>query len=132
MAILEQMGMSAAVNRILLWPHNLYQGWLASRTMEVSAYYVAGREVPAVYNGMATAATGCRARHSLYLRAVFISVDTVISRNNNNRWLRSGQSLMALYCGSGATRSQILSGHVAVGTPRFCAVLVLVVASSPM
>ena len=30
-------------------------GWL-SRTMQVDAYYVAGREVPAVYNGMATAA----------------------------------------------------------------------------
>jgi len=30
-------------------------GWL-SRTMQVSAYYVAGREVPPVFNGMATAA----------------------------------------------------------------------------
>jgi cation/acetate symporter len=30
-------------------------GWL-SRTAEVDAYYVAGREVPALYNGMATAA----------------------------------------------------------------------------
>ena len=27
-----------------------------SRTMDLSQYYVAGREVPAVYNGMATAA----------------------------------------------------------------------------
>jgi cation/acetate symporter len=30
-------------------------GWLA-RTMQVDAYYVAGRQVPAVFNGMATAA----------------------------------------------------------------------------
>ncbi len=30
-------------------------GWL-SRTMQVDAYYVAGRQVPAVFNGMATAA----------------------------------------------------------------------------
>ena len=30
-------------------------GWLA-RTAEVDAYYVAGRQVPTVFNGMATAA----------------------------------------------------------------------------
>src|SRR3989337_633671 len=30
-------------------------GWL-SRTMQLDAYYVAGRQVPTVFNGMATAA----------------------------------------------------------------------------
>ena len=30
-------------------------GWL-SRTLQVDAYYVAGRQVPTVFNGMATAA----------------------------------------------------------------------------
>ncbi|MBU24458.1 MAG: cation acetate symporter [Gammaproteobacteria bacterium] len=59
MAICEQMGMSAATIGILFVAFTIVVyagiGWL-SRTMEVSAYYVAGREVPAVYNGMATAA----------------------------------------------------------------------------
>ena len=59
MAILEQMGVSAATIGILFVAFTvvIYAliGWL-SRTMQVDAYYVAGREVPAVYNGMATAA----------------------------------------------------------------------------
>ncbi|MEQ8356044.1 MAG: sodium:solute symporter family protein [Kiloniellaceae bacterium] len=59
MAILEQMGVGADVIGILFVAFTvvIYAviGWL-SRTMQVEAYYVAGREVPAVYNGMATAA----------------------------------------------------------------------------
>ena len=59
MAIFEQMGMGAATIGILFVAFTIVIyaaiGWL-SRTMEVSAYYVAGREVPTVYNGMATAA----------------------------------------------------------------------------
>ncbi|MEW9808144.1 sodium:solute symporter family protein [Mesorhizobium marinum] len=59
MAILEQLGMSAQAIGIgfLMFTIAIYAiiGWL-SRTAEVDAYYVAGREVPALYNGMATAA----------------------------------------------------------------------------
>ena len=59
MAILEQFGVSAATIGILFVAFTvcIYAliGWL-SRTMQVEAYYVAGREVPALYNGMATAA----------------------------------------------------------------------------
>src|SRR5690554_740189 len=59
MAIAEQLGASAKLIGILflLFTLVIYAviGWL-SRTMQVEAYYVAGREVPAVYNGMATAA----------------------------------------------------------------------------
>ncbi len=59
MAIFEQMGMGASTIGILFVAFTIVIyaaiGWL-SRTMEVSAYYVAGREVPTVYNGMATAA----------------------------------------------------------------------------
>ena len=59
MAILEQMGVSAATIGILFVAFTILIyaliGFL-SRTMQVEAYYVAGREVPAVYNGMATAA----------------------------------------------------------------------------
>ena len=59
MAVLEQMGVGAETIGIgfLLFTIAIYAviGWL-SRTAEVDAYYVAGREVPALYNGMATAA----------------------------------------------------------------------------
>ncbi len=59
MAIVEQLGASAQLIGILflLFTIAIYAtiGWL-SRTMQVDAYYVAGREVPAFYNGMATAA----------------------------------------------------------------------------
>ncbi len=59
MAILEMLGVSAAAIGICFVAFTvvIYAviGWL-SRTMQVDAYYVAGREVPAVYNGMATAA----------------------------------------------------------------------------
>ena len=59
MAILEQVGVSADA---IGW---MFVGFtiaiyaligVLSRTMESSEYYVAGREVPAVFNGMATAA----------------------------------------------------------------------------
>ena len=59
MAVLEQMGMSADTIGILFVAFTIaiyaMIGWL-SRTMEVGAYYVAGRQVPPVFNGMATAA----------------------------------------------------------------------------
>ncbi len=59
MAVLERMGASAQTigSGFLLFTIAIYAiiGWL-SRTAEVDAYYVAGREVPALYNGMATAA----------------------------------------------------------------------------
>ena len=59
MAILEQVGVSADA---IGW---MFVGFtiaiyaligVLSRTMESGQYYVAGREVPAVFNGMATAA----------------------------------------------------------------------------
>ena len=59
MAILEQFGVGARTIGVLflLFTLAIYAtiGWL-SRTMQVDAYYVAGREVPSLYNGMATAA----------------------------------------------------------------------------
>ncbi len=59
MAILEQMGVAADTIGILfvVFTVLIYAGigWL-SRTMQVDAYYVAGRQVPPVFNGMATAA----------------------------------------------------------------------------
>ncbi len=59
MAVLEQVGVGAATIGVLFVAFTvvIYAaiGWL-SRTMQVDAYYVAGREVPPVFNGMATAA----------------------------------------------------------------------------
>ncbi len=59
MAVLEQLGLSADTIGILFVAFTIVIyaviGWL-SRTMQVDAYYVAGRQVPAVFNGMATAA----------------------------------------------------------------------------
>ena len=59
MALFEQMGMSADTIGILFVAFTIVIyatiGYL-SRTMQVDAYYVAGREVPPVFNGMATAA----------------------------------------------------------------------------
>jgi len=59
MAILEKMGVSADTIGILFVSFTIVIyaaiGWL-SRTMQVDAYYVAGRQVPPVFNGMATAA----------------------------------------------------------------------------
>ena len=59
MAMLEANGMSAKTIGILFVAFTVFIyafiGYL-SRTMQASAYYVAGREVPTVFNGMATAA----------------------------------------------------------------------------
>lgn len=59
MAVLEQLGVPANVIGIMFVAFTIFIyaaiGWL-SRTMEVDAYYVAGRQVPPVFNGMATAA----------------------------------------------------------------------------
>ena len=59
MAIAEQAGVSAKAIGIsfVIFTVAIYAiiGWL-SRTLQVDAYYVAGRQVPTVFNGMATAA----------------------------------------------------------------------------
>ena len=59
MAIAEQAGMSAKLIGIFFvaFTVGIYAiiGYL-SRTLQLDAYYVAGRQVPTVFNGMATAA----------------------------------------------------------------------------
>ena len=59
MAIAEQAGMTAKLIGIFFVAFTvlIYAliGWL-SRTLQTDAYYVAGRQVPTVFNGMATAA----------------------------------------------------------------------------
>ena len=59
MAVLEQLGVDAETIGILFVAFTIciYAaiGWI-SRTTQVDAYYLAGRQVPPVFNGMATAA----------------------------------------------------------------------------
>ena len=59
MAVLESQGVSAKTIGVLFVAFTVaiyaFIGYL-SRTMQADAYYVAGREVPTVFNGMATAA----------------------------------------------------------------------------
>ena len=59
MAIAEQMGVSAKNIGVMFVAFTVgiyaFIGYL-SRTVQVDAYYVAGRQVPTVFNGMATAA----------------------------------------------------------------------------
>jgi cation/acetate symporter len=59
MAVLEKAGLGADTIGILFVSFTIaiyaFIGWM-SRTMQVEAYYVAGRQVPPVFNGMATAA----------------------------------------------------------------------------
>ena len=59
MAIAEQAGMTAKTIGILFVAFTVciyaFIGYM-SRTVQVDAYYVAGRQVPTVFNGMATAA----------------------------------------------------------------------------
>ena len=59
LAVLEQMGLSRSAMGIvfLLATVALYAGiGIMSRTNDAAEYYVAGRRVPAIYNGMATGA----------------------------------------------------------------------------
>ncbi|NDH31257.1 MAG: cation acetate symporter, partial [Betaproteobacteria bacterium] len=59
LAILEQMGLSRSWIgfTFLLATIGLYAGiGIMSRTNDAAEYYVAGRRVPAIYNGMATGA----------------------------------------------------------------------------
>jgi cation/acetate symporter len=59
MAVMEQVGVKEDVIGIMFVGFTIFIyaliGWL-SRTMQLDAYYVAGRQVPPVFNGMATAA----------------------------------------------------------------------------
>jgi cation/acetate symporter len=59
MAVMEQIGVKEDTIGIMFVGFTIFIyaliGWL-SRTMQLDAYYVAGRQVPPVFNGMATAA----------------------------------------------------------------------------
>jgi len=136
MAILEQMGMSAATIGILFVAFTILVyagiGWL-SRTMEVSAYYVAGREVPAVYNGMATAADWMSGASFVALAGGiyfggYSYLAFIVGWTGGYVLVNS---LMAPYLRKFGcyTVPDFIGTRYGGNTARFCAVIVLVVAS---
>jgi cation/acetate symporter len=136
MAILEQMGMSAATIGILFVAFTIVVyagiGWL-SRTMEVSAYYVAGREVPAVYNGMATAADWMSGASFVALAGGiyfggYSYLAFIVGWTGGYVLVNS---LMAPYLRKFGcyTVPDFIGTRYGGNTARFCAVIVLVVAS---
>jgi cation/acetate symporter len=107
-------------------------GWL-SRTMQIDAYYVAGREVPAVFNGMATAADWMSG-------ASFVAMAGGIYFGGHPYlafvvgWTGGYvlvSSLMAPYLRKFGcyTVPDFIGTRYGGNTARFCAVVVLVVAS---
>ena len=136
MAILEQMGMGAATIGILFVAFTIVVyagiGWL-SRTMEVSAYYVAGREVPAVYNGMATAADWMSGASFVALAGGiyfggYSYLAFIVGWTGGYVLVNS---LMAPYLRKFGcyTVPDFIGTRYGGNTARFCAVVVLVVAS---
>ena len=136
MAILEQMGVSADTIGILFVGFTvvIYAaiGWL-SRTMQVDAYYVAGRSVPPVFNGMATAADWMSG-------ASFVAMAGGIYMGGHAYlafvvgWTGGYvlvAALMAPYLRKFGcyTVPDFIGTRYGGNTARFCAVLVLVIAS---
>ena len=81
MAIAEQAGMTAKTIGILFVAFTvcIYAliGYL-SRTVQVDAYYVAGRQVPTVLTEWQLQLTGCQVHHSLQWLVVFTLVVILI------------------------------------------------------
>ena len=136
MAVLEQMGLGADTIGILFVAFTvlIYAaiGWL-SRTMQVDAYYVAGRTVPPVFNGMATAADWMSG-------ASFVAMAGGIYMGGHAYlafvvgWTGGYvlvAALMAPYLRKFGcyTVPDFIGTRYGGNTARFCAVLVLVVAS---
>jgi cation/acetate symporter len=136
MAILEQLGLGADTIGILFVAFTvvIYAGigWL-SRTVQLEAYYVAGRQVPAVFNGMATAADWMSG-------ASFVAMAGGIYFGGYGYlafvvgWTGGYvlvASLMAPYLRKFGcyTVPDYIGGRYGGNTARLCAVIVLVVAS---
>jgi cation/acetate symporter len=136
MAVLEQFGVDAATIGILFVAFTvvIYAaiGWL-SRTMQVDAYYLAGREVPTVYNGMATAADWMSGASFVALAGgiYFGGYGYLAFLIGWTGGYVLVNSLMAPYLRKFGcyTVPDFVGTRYAGKFPRFCAVLVLVIAS---
>ena len=109
MAILEQAGVSAdAIGWMFVGFTILIYALIGvlSRTMQSNEYYVAGRQVPAVFNGMATAADWMSG-------ASFIAMAGGIYRRAIPTWrsLSAGPAVTCLWPPSGAVSAQVRLLH---------------------
>jgi cation/acetate symporter len=136
MAIFEQLGAGARLIGILflLFTIAIYAliGWL-SRTTQVEEYYVAGREVPALYNGMATAADWMSGASFVALAGgIYFGgypyLGFVVGWTGGYVLVNS---LMAPYLRKFGcyTVPDFIGTRYGGNTARFCAVVILVVAS---
>ncbi len=136
MAIFEQLGASARLIGVmfLLFTIAIYAliGWL-SRTTQVEEYYVAGREVPALYNGMATAADWMSGASFVALAGgIYFGgypyLGFVVGWTGGYVLVNS---LMAPYLRKFGcyTVPDFIGTRYGGNTARFCAVVILVVAS---
>ena len=136
MAILEQMGAAADTIGILFVGFTvlIYAaiGWL-SRTMQVDAYYVAGRSVPPVFNGMATAADWMSGASFVAMAGgIYVGGHAYLAFVVG--WTGGYvlvAALMAPYLRKFGcyTVPDFIGTRYGGNTARFCAVLVLVIAS---
>jgi len=136
MAIFEQLGAGARLIGILflMFTIAIYAliGWL-SRTTQVEEYYVAGREVPALYNGMATAADWMSGASFVALAGgIYFGgypyLGFVVGWTGGYVLVNS---LMAPYLRKFGcyTVPDFIGTRYGGNTARFCAVVILVVAS---
>ncbi len=136
MAIFEQLGAGARLIGILflLFTISIYAliGYL-SRTTQVEEYYVAGREVPALYNGMATAADWMSGASFVALAGgIYFGgypyLGFVVGWTGGYVLVNS---LMAPYLRKFGcyTVPDFIGTRYGGNTARFCAVVILVVAS---
>ena len=136
MALLERAGMGPQAIGVgfLLFTISIYAliGWL-SRTTQVDAYYVAGREVPALYNGMATAADWMSGASFVALAGgIYFGgypyLGFIIGWTGGYVLVNS---LMAPYLRKFGcyTVPDFIGTRYGGNTARFCAVVILVVAS---
>ncbi|MEE4235903.1 MAG: cation acetate symporter, partial [Anderseniella sp.] len=136
MALLERAGMGPQAIGVgfLMFTIAIYAliGWL-SRTTQVDAYYVAGREVPALYNGMATAADWMSGASFVALAGgIYFGgypyLGFIIGWTGGYVLVNS---LMAPYLRKFGcyTVPDFIGTRYGGNTARFCAVVILVVAS---
>jgi len=136
MSILSKLGASSATIGILFVAFTIciyaIIGWL-SRTMQLDAYYVAGREVPALYNGMATAADWMSGASFVALAGGvyfggYVYMAFVVGWTGGYVLVNA---LMAPYLRKFGcyTVPDFIGTRYGGNTARFCAVIILVVAS---
>ena len=136
MAVFEKMGMNAKTIGILFVGFTIFIYaiiGIISRTVDVDAYYLAGRQVPTVFNGMATAADWMSGASFVAMAGgIYFGGYTFMAFLVG--WTGGYvlvSSLLAPYLRKFGcyTVPDFVGARYGGNFPRFCAVLVLVLAS---